>query len=312
MKVSVVLSAYNGEKFILEQLDSIRVQSVPVNEVIILDDCSTDNTVKICKDFISKYNLSNWYIEINTKNKGFVQNFYYGFQKATGDIIFICDQDDRWRSNKVERIKHFFTLYPDALSISSSFSRFCGTHILDTHVTTPHYKKKQIKRINFSEFCQFHWYLGMATAFRKEILKYNYSDCIINIPYDISVNLIACIHSGLYYVDEVLVERRSYPNSTSNRIALEWTTKQFGGDKILYSIYRQNLNLKAFSDFISTYSPNENYMNIIDAYICANNKRFNYLNNKLLIQWILNLRTIIKLFTIRTYVKDGLLLLKCR
>ena len=48
MKTSVVISSYNGEKFIYDQLESIRVQTVPVDEVIIIDDCSTDNTRAIC------------------------------------------------------------------------------------------------------------------------------------------------------------------------------------------------------------------------------------------------------------------------
>ena len=121
MKTSVVLSAYNGEKFILEQLESIRIQTVPVDEVIILDDCSTDNTAKICQDFIFRHNLSHWHIEVNTQNKGFVQNFYAGFQKATGEIIFICDQDDIWQPNKVERTKYFFKNHLDAMSICSAF-----------------------------------------------------------------------------------------------------------------------------------------------------------------------------------------------
>ena len=69
MKTSVVLAAYNGEKFISEQLESIRIQTVPVDEVIIVDDQSTDQTVNICQQFIAQYQLANWRVEINEFNE---------------------------------------------------------------------------------------------------------------------------------------------------------------------------------------------------------------------------------------------------
>ena len=55
--ISVVMATYNGEKYILEQLDSIRNQSISIDEVIICDDCSIDNTVNIIKQYINDYSL---------------------------------------------------------------------------------------------------------------------------------------------------------------------------------------------------------------------------------------------------------------
>lgn len=310
MKTSVVLSAYNGEKFILEQLESIRIQTVSVDEVIILDDCSTDNTANICQDFITQHDLSHWHFEANVQNKGLVQNFYTGFQKATGDIIFICDQDDIWQPNRVERTKYFFKNHLDAMSICSAFSRFYENTILDQHVKTPNRKKNGIKRIDFNEFCHFHWYLGMTTVFKKEILQYHYKECISTVPYDISVNLIAVLQNGLYYIDEVLVNRRSYPESTSNKIAIEWKNRQFNGNPLLYNIHRHNLNLQAFKDFISKYYNNEDYTKTINKYLSINNKRFKYIENKSLLQWLLCLIKFIKNYPIRKYIADGISILK--
>ena len=54
MKLSVALCTYNGEKFIQEQLDSILDQTMLVNEIIICDDCSTDNTINILESFAKK------------------------------------------------------------------------------------------------------------------------------------------------------------------------------------------------------------------------------------------------------------------
>ena len=58
LSTSVVMATYNGEKNILEQLDSLLSQTKKINEVLICDDCSTDNTVDIISSFIEKNNLS--------------------------------------------------------------------------------------------------------------------------------------------------------------------------------------------------------------------------------------------------------------
>ena len=78
MTVSVAIALYNGSRFIEEQLDSLRTQTVMPNEVIMCDDGSTDNTVEIVKAYIEKYNLQeNWKIYINEKNLGYAKNFYH-------------------------------------------------------------------------------------------------------------------------------------------------------------------------------------------------------------------------------------------
>ena len=178
------------------------------------------------------------------------------------------------------------------------------------HIKTPNRKKSGIKKINFNEFCQFHWYLGMTTAFKIEILQHHYKECISIIPYDISVNLIAVLQNGLYYVDEVLVNRRSYPDSTSNKIATEWKNRQFNGNQLLYSIHRHNLNLQAFKDFILRYYENADYTETTDKYLSINNDRFKYIQNKSLLQWLFCLNKFIKTYPIRKYIADGLFLLK--
>lgn len=92
MKVSVVMTTYNGEKYVCEQLNSIYRQTQPPNEVIICDDCSTDKTAQIINEFIEKHNLTNWIFSVNQENKGWQRNFLEAMEKATGDILFLCDE----------------------------------------------------------------------------------------------------------------------------------------------------------------------------------------------------------------------------
>jgi len=71
MKISVVMATYNGEEFIKEQLDSIRLQTRAVDEVIMCDDGSSDNTVAVAKQYITEYSLSDsWKVVVKEKNLG--------------------------------------------------------------------------------------------------------------------------------------------------------------------------------------------------------------------------------------------------
>ena len=70
MRVSVVLCCYNGEKYIKEQLDSLKTQTRQPDEVLIIDDCSKDNTVKIVEEYIKSNDLKSWKMIRNGQNKG--------------------------------------------------------------------------------------------------------------------------------------------------------------------------------------------------------------------------------------------------
>ena len=76
MKLSIVLSTYNGEAYITEQLDSILNQTRKADEVLIFDDCSTDNTPQIIEQFISGHNLTTWKFAVNHENKGWKRNLW--------------------------------------------------------------------------------------------------------------------------------------------------------------------------------------------------------------------------------------------
>ena len=96
MTISVVMCCYNGEKYIQEQMDSLKNQSRKADEIIIIDDCSKDDTVQIIKNYIQQNELHSWKLIENKKNKGWKENFMFGIRQAKGEVIFPCDQDDIW------------------------------------------------------------------------------------------------------------------------------------------------------------------------------------------------------------------------
>ena len=102
MKVSIIMSTYNGAQYLLEQLDSIRLQTVSPDQVIICDDKSTDNTPEIIENYIKKYSLINWDFFVNEKNLGWKKNFIKLIDESDADLIFLSDQDDIWNKRKLE------------------------------------------------------------------------------------------------------------------------------------------------------------------------------------------------------------------
>lgn len=104
MKISVVMTTYNGEKYVEEQLDSIRTQTRKADEVLIFDDQSSDQTVQLIQSYIDYNELNDWKVMVNASNKGWKKNFFEGIQETSGDIIFLCDQDDIWILDKIEKM----------------------------------------------------------------------------------------------------------------------------------------------------------------------------------------------------------------
>ena len=119
MKLSVALCTFNGEKFLKKQLDSILNQSINVNEIIVCDDQSTDSTKEILDSYVKNHpNLFKIYH--NKKNLRSNKNFEKAIKLTTGDYIFLSDQDDIWKENKVEETLTIFKKNKEALGVFSN------------------------------------------------------------------------------------------------------------------------------------------------------------------------------------------------
>lgn len=101
--VSILLSTYNGSKFLREQLDSLLAQSFENYIIWVRDDGSMDSTKAIIEEYKvlypNKFNLVDWE---SSRNLGFGASFLRLLEVANGDLYFYCDQDDIWFQNKLE------------------------------------------------------------------------------------------------------------------------------------------------------------------------------------------------------------------
>ncbi|MGC3945944.1 MAG: glycosyltransferase [Chryseolinea sp.] len=97
-RISVCLATYNGERYIAKQLDSILTQLGDDDEVVVSDDSSTDRTVEI----VRSYNDSRIKLFPDQKFRSPIFNFENALKHATGQYVFLSDQDDLWHHDKVK------------------------------------------------------------------------------------------------------------------------------------------------------------------------------------------------------------------
>ena len=111
MKVSVALIVYNGANYMQTQLNSILDQTHKVDEIIVVEDASTDSTREILLAY-SKQNPGLFFINHNPENIGSYKSIEKAIKLCTGDLILLADHDDFWYSNKVAIIVKWFEANP--------------------------------------------------------------------------------------------------------------------------------------------------------------------------------------------------------
>lgn len=111
-RVSIALCTYNGERFLREQLDSFLTQTRLPDELVICDDRSSDSTVSIIESFSDAAPFP-VHLYINETNLGSTGNFQRAISLCGGDLIFLSDQDDVWRHDKVDALCQIFRANPN-------------------------------------------------------------------------------------------------------------------------------------------------------------------------------------------------------
>lgn len=299
MKVSVALTTYNGEKYILKQLHSLLFQRHAIDEVIICDDASTDDTPNIIKNFIKKNQLSHWHLNINSKNIGFINNFKNAIKKTTGDVIFLCDQDDIWYKTKVGSMLNRFESDERVKGLFSGFTFIDeNDNIISVHKNFLHSNNNLIKfriepfetvKINFDTICSYNISPGCTFAFTREVkdifLSKTKNVCI----HDWELALIAAFLDGLYFFNTPLTNYRIH---SENAIGLSEIVKNNNQKKLISFDVRLN-KAKKMLNYLESMEPyyyllNETNLNILKEKTDFVNMRFNALSEKSLSK-ILNL-----------------------
>ena len=211
--ISVALCTYNGEKYITQQLESIANQTTHVDEIVVCDDCSTDNTIQLVYDFSKRHPEIKTIIIENETNIGVRLNFEKALNTCNGDIKFLSDQDDVWFPNKVETIVTYFennkditVVFSNATLIDSENNQltkytFFECNGLDNYGLNLFDKGYQLNIfITGSRAC------GATMAIRKDVV------CNFNYPtqlyHDYILALEAILNNSLGYITTPLMQYR--------------------------------------------------------------------------------------------------------
>lgn len=215
MNVSVVLTTYNGKKYIEVLLDSLKQQTKEIDELLIYDDGSTDGTPEFIRQYILANNLS-WKVHINEINKGWKQNFRDGILQANGDLVFPCDQDDIWEINKIERMVKIMEEVPTILLLSTDYSPIYEIG----GQTVGHFKGEngKLEKVIFnSHFASAHR-PGCVMAIRRELIERARKIWENWYPHDAFLWTLAVFFGGCYILHEPLICYRRHLGNATNRM----------------------------------------------------------------------------------------------
>ncbi len=294
--VSVVMATYNGEKYIVEQLESLKEQTRKIDEVVIRDDCSSDQTVLMIEKFIKENKLFGWKIFVNRENKGWRKNFLELLNEATGDYIFSCDQDDIWYTDKIEKMTNKMERNSDiAVLVSDYIEQIeAGGH----SSKLSHLKTKKIngcKQVCFEKQNILLKRPGCVYSVRKDFIPivsayFNQSE---NCAHDIALWGSSLIYDRLYSLEEPTIIFRRHGESSFKK---ELNKSQKNIEKYQYRInllrrYNQRLQsgLSFMGNRLSAIQDYSNKKEKILQMIKENNLRISHLEKKQLVATIFSI-----------------------
>jgi hypothetical protein len=214
--MSVAMCTYNGAEFLPAQLESILAQTRKPDEIVICDDGSTDQTRALLQKFADESSVP-VSLHLNEQNLGSVKNFEQAIRLCNGDVIALSDQDDVWRSDKLQLFQDAFEKSPSAGLV------FSDAEIVDENLKPLHrrmwndvgfnaHKKKLVRSGRALEVLVTGWTVTGATmAFRSRFVNVSLPipDGIAMI-HDGWIALTIAAVAGVVALDEPLIQYRQH------------------------------------------------------------------------------------------------------
>ena len=230
--ISVCVATYNGEKFIKEQIESILCQLSSDDEIIVSDDGSTDGTIVIINCIGDKRIRI---IEGPRKHSP-TFNFENALKEAKGDYIFLADQDDVWKTNKVEVCMKWLQKYDCVVS---------DAEVTDSNLNPLYPSLYAIMQVRQGHIYNTVWkngYTGCCMAFRRNILEAS-----LPFPKDIPMhdiwigNVAAYKYNVKFIPDKLILFRRHKETISCNGKGSKYSIWQ--QMKFRWSIIKNIINL---------------------------------------------------------------------
>jgi glycosyltransferase involved in cell wall biosynthesis len=231
--VSVVMPAYNAAKYIKCAIESILRQTFNDFEFIIIEDCSTDNTQSIIREYAAED--SRIILCSNSRNLGIAPSLNRGLSIAHGEYVARMDADDISYPQRLEKQVAYLKTNPDVCMVATSFERIdengdiIGPIVLNIG-------KDELKRKMKTENCVSH---GSVVFRREEVMRLgNYREkCLHNEDYDLWLRLVE--KHEISQIPDILYKFRISSQSISSAYAVEMAyyrglIRQFAEERRLY------------------------------------------------------------------------------
>jgi len=207
LKVSVILPLYNAEDFIVEAVESVLNQTYSDIELIVVDDGSTDSSVKLLEPFSKRIKL------ISQENQGGAAARNRALEKAEGDFIALIDHDDLWLPEKLEKQMKIFADDPELGFVC------CGTYVIDAegNVIDCWVKPEHVEN-SFERLYERNFLHNLTFVFRKGCLLDvgGWASTLTSSDYDLSLRLAKKFKFS--YVREPLAKYRIHQNNMSHNL----------------------------------------------------------------------------------------------
>ncbi len=244
--ISIVLCSYNGDKFIRQQIESILNQTYQDFELIIIDDLSSDNTINIIREFRELDGRITFFE--NESNLGPRLSFYKGIYQTKGEFIALCDQDDVWLPQKLERLlkviqqEDAMLVFANSQNINS-IGEFQISFLSDI---INFYSGNDNRIVSFYNFV---W--GHTMMFNRKLIQY-FEPVPEGFNHDKWIPFLALTYGNVLYIDEVLQYYRHHENNLTvkdKRNALSNDPKIKEGHPIEWIRYISKLDLPKNQNF---------------------------------------------------------------
>lgn len=217
LKTSVVICTCNGASYVVEQFQSILGQSRIPDEIILGDDASTDETWSLVQAFVAQARSRGIAISAtrNAERLGYVGNFSRALSRVSGQVVFLCDQDDAWHPDKIatmlgdfERDDGLTFLHSDARLVDREGNDL-GYGLFDALEVTRRERTGIRQGDAFAVYLRRNLATGAASAFRSSLLE-----LALPLPpdwvHDAWLATLAAASGRLAVIDDALVDYRQH------------------------------------------------------------------------------------------------------
>lgn len=217
----MVLATFNGQQFVAAQLASLVAQARLPDEVVIIDDASTDRTPDLLRDFAASAPFPVDLL-LRQEHLGTWVTFEEGLRRASGDIVVICDQDDIWREHKLAVLAARMAGQPDALMAFSDARLIASDDRLigRSRWRVAGFSPRQIRAVAadpFGPLLSHQAVSGCTMAIRSELLPAllpfpaDIHPALPTMMYDRWISLVAAACAPVATISETLVDYRIHP-----------------------------------------------------------------------------------------------------